>query len=699
MTDLSEISFVLTKILLALTALAGIVVLVLTTMKARHVRGSLALIIASLGTLLWSSTLFASLWFSGQTIDVSIYVFALSTSFCFAWLAYAYQSSLNTRNVVLLAIPIFLFLAFAFVPGFMFNGYSSSLNGSIETSGAMGYFIFHILFYAYLILASIKLISRRAITRNATLRQQFEFLLFGTLVFALIKFIANIILGGFYGIITLNPLMPSAALIPLFIAYGVVTQYYFIDLKYILYSFIGKIALFLFSGLTYLLALLSIGALARGHNILTYHIAFLITLLASLKLAPILKKEAVLLAAGPRERAYKDAVDRFILDLYEQQHTPVEISNATIQLCGEILSASNSQLIIEANGNERELLLLTSIRMSGASFLEESTILLLETTSTSEIGVPSPQEKFGEELRNIYGAALVATLSSQGTLYGLLILGERKDGRGYSKQDVALVQSILLPLSSALAEASFRTRITLLTRSSDNETGKLREKVFQKNTKNIMLIEALENSSREALRQIRSKVDAINQFGPSAVHAALETVEKSTLEIERSVARLHTEVLKPITEQADLAPLLHKLIEVYGARSLIEQSHLSYELPESIPVIGDPQQIYEAIALLFQAVFTKDCCKEEYISFKVSLMPNTIEITLMQKYSSDKEIVAETEWTNRQKCLMAYDNPLAESLIKRNNGVLRGEMTGNTTAETHITLIRDIGEDRGGMTE
>lgn len=696
MTAQTEIIFVITKIVLALTTLLGMWLFVRLLIPIRRSKDVAPILLLSLSITGWSATTLANLWLAHTLVEIMTYVFGMLTAASITWFAFTFQEERSLKRSLLILAPALIFTGVASIPGFIFNGFLIHPTGFTETNGALGYFIFHALFFAYLLLAIGALLSRSFRTHNATLRQQLNFFATSVALLLVLRSLAIGLLSGFFDIGYFNTLGPTMACIPLLIAYAIHKQYYYVDLRYILYGFIGKLAFSLFAGLIYLGALLLLQLLAQGHNILIYHIAFVITLLASLKIAPILEQEAVGLAAGPKEQANKEAVERFILDLFEQQHTPLEIANASAQLCGDILNVRKSQLIVQATGNERELALLGEIKEKDDAFLEEPTILLLESASPSEIGEPTPKEKLAEELRNIYGAALIATLSSQQTLYGLLILTERKDGRGYSKEDIALIQSILVPLSTALAEATFRSKIALLMRSSDSETGKLREKVFRKNLKQNELLRTLGDLQREALYQLGHKLEAIKTHGEHAVHAALETLEHAELEIAQQTSLIETEAMQPIVEHTDLAPLIHKLIEVYGARSLIRQSHLSYTLPERIPFIGDPQQIYEAIALLLQDMFSDDCSEEVYISFNILLEPEKIKVLITQTYKALAEKPHKMTDNVMEKCLRVYENPLAVSLIMKNGGTFYGEHHDHT-ATTTITLERDTEEDRGGI--
>lgn len=697
MVDYTEITFVLSKILLALTSAGSAWLLLLSIIHTRGTYGGRALILLSASILGWSSALFANLFVASPVINESVYALSIIAVGAITILAYTFPNTHSLRRSLLVTLPALVLALLSYLPGFIFKNYSYLTEGFTETSAGPGYFIFHITFFAYLCLAIFKFISRSKNANNATLRQQFAFLITGISFFALIKFLGSVILGGFFDTTELNILGPTAALAAATVTYGTLRQYYYVDLKNILYGVIGKISLFLLAGLTYLFALLAVGALARGHNILTYHIAFTITLLTSLRLAPIISKQAIDLAAGPREKANKESIARYIIDLFEQQHTATEISNATVQLCRDILNAKNGRLITQATGNERELALLEKIKNGDPSLLDEPTILLLETTSEHELSHPSWKEKLGEELRNTYQAGLIATLSSQHTLYGLLILSERKDTRGYSRQDVALVKDILLPLSSALAEATFRARIALLTTSSDNTAGKLREELFARDIKNKKLIAELELDTYGALHTLRHKLEAIRTFGIGALGAAIEALEKATKVFEGQIKMLREENERPVIVHTDLSPLFHKLIEIYGARALMQQSHLAYEIPETVPAIGDPQQIHEAFSLLFQDIFSDDCSKDEYISFIISLDVNEIKILLIQKYLQQTEALSEEERLRRTSCIKNRDYFRARFILEQNGGTLREIDESDIETKTLITLIRDTSEDLGGV--
>lgn len=690
-----ELVFTFTKIILALTLVLSVVILVLGTIHTKQQRGHGALLLFALCIAGWAGSIFSNLWLNLEVIQQTLYAFSILAAASCALFVFTFQEDVSPRLKTLILLPAALLALLSFVPGMIFKSFLIHPEGYSETLGGPGYYIYHVLFFAYFTIAAFKTYSRLSLTRNAILRQQLYFLCVGIIIFTLIKLGTTIILGGFLGINNFLGIAPLFALMPLAIAYGIMRQYYYIDLKYILFSAIGEISLFLFAGILYLTSLVTIGRLAPGHNILTYHIAFICTLIGSLRLSPILGKAAIRLAAGPTEAANKAAVEHFTLDLFEQQHTPLEIANLTTALCGNVLSAEKCILIIQSTNIENERSLLAKIKENNDHLLEEPTILLLEATSQTEIGVPSPKEKFGEALKNIYDATLVATLASQRVLYGLLILGPRKDGRGYSRQDVALLQSMLIPLSSALAEATFRTQIAQLTRSSDNETGKLREQVFEKNAIGLHIIETLENTAREELHQLRSKIESIRKFGTSAIDAAETALERAELIIAHGIRDLRSEALKPVTEYTDLAPLFHKLIEVYGAQSLLRQSHLSYELPEIIPTVCDPQQIYEAIALLFKDIFSPNCSNEAHITFNTKLSTNTVTINITQEFRSMQKDEA-TKNAPEEKCLRAHENSLAEALIHKNGGTYIGEHS-SSSAHITITLPSATNEDRGGI--
>lgn len=697
MVDYTEIIFVLSKILLALTCMGTVWLLLFSILNTRDSHGGRVLILLSLTSLAWSAALFANLFITSATLDRAIYAFSVIAASAVALFAYTFPDSRPKGHTLYIIAPAFFIALLSFVPGFIFWNNTYRPEGISELATGPGYFIFHLVFLGYLSVALLRFHSRRVETHNATLRQQFIFLEIGTALFALFALVASIIMGGFLDASGWNIFGPTVALGMAMITYGVLRQYYYVDLKNILYGIIGKISLFLLAGLTYLIALLVIGTLARGHNILTYHVAFIITMLTSLKLAPIISKEAIALAAGPREKANKESVTRFVIDLFEHQHTAAEISNATVQLCADILNAKNGKLITQSTGNERELALLEKIKLSEPSLLDEPTILLLETASGHEIASPTQKEKLGEELRNIHQAGLVATLSSQHTLYGILILGERRDARGYSKQDVELIKEILLPLSSALAETTFRAQITLLTTSSDNTAGKLREELFARDTKNKKLIGELEHTTYDALHTLRHKLEAIRSFGVGAIGAAIEALEKTTKEFENQIKLLREENERPVIVHTDLSPLFHKLIEIYGSRALLQQSHLAYEIPETVPAVGDPQQIHEAFSLLFQDVFSEECSKDEYIFFGITIDANNIKILLTQKYLQATEELTEEERTRRKTCIKNRDYFRARFIFEQNGGTLRQIEESDMETKTLITLIRDTSEDKGGI--
>lgn len=697
MVDYSEIIFVLTKIILALTFIASLGILISASLRVRNTEGGRVVMLLSMSLACWTAALFANLWFAYPIIEESIYASSIFVAGALALLAYTFPNVQLPRKTFIILLPATVLAGLSFVPGFLFRDFTLHPEGHTETIGGIGYYLYHALFFAYLSLALAKLTTRRNETSNATLRQQFSLLTSIIFIFAVLKLCMGVLLLGYFDFSYLAPLTPVITLLSIFLIYKIITRYYYVDLKYILYGVIGKISLFLLAGLTYLFSLLLIGLLARGHNILTYHIAFVLTILSSLKLAPIIGREAVALAAGPKEKAHREMVNNYIVDLFKQQHTVIEIANVTAQLCTDILNVGKCRLVARATGNEREIALLEHIRHSDPGFLAEPTILLLESANTREIGTQSPREKLGEELRNIYGAVLVATLTSHHTLHGILILGERKDAKGYSEQDIALIQNILLPLSSALAEATFRSEIALLTTSGSSDVDKLREQTFSKDAKSGKLLGDLRNTIHESLRVLRHKLEAIRTFGIGALDAAEDGLEKASLSIERQATLLGEEYYRPIIAHIDLAPLIHRLAEEYGAQSIKEASHFSYEIPEHIPAIGDYQQIFEALSLIFRDVFSGDCNENEYISFNVTLNTNSIKLLLSQKYKGGVSSLTPEEKARRKRCLGASTNTEARSLILHNSGTLHIQNESESEISTLITFVRDTSEDTGGI--
>jgi hypothetical protein len=177
----------------------------------------------------------------------------------------------------------------------------------------------------------------------------------------------------------------------------------------------------------------------------------------------------------------------------------------------------------------------------------------------------------------------------------------------------------------------------------------------------------------------------------------MNALEKSSLLIEQKLTQLYEEQAQPIVTHMDIAPLIHKLIEHFGARALIGESHLSYEIPENVPIIGDSQQIYEALTMILQDIFAGSCSKGEKITFNVALKPNTVEIMLYQEFNQANEPLSADERSRRERCLSAHENPQAIALIEHNGGTMRELEHSATTARTLITLQRDTSEDSGGI--
>ncbi len=697
MNDTTEITIVILKIVLMLTLFGSVALFLKTAFRKVHTQGTYAMagIIVSSGA--WTLATLLSLWIEHPIILETLYASSMLFSVSILWFVYVFPDNKPQRVLALLSAPAIIASVLSFIPGTLFNDFSYRADGLLGVVSGPGFFIVPMLFFIYLGLAISTLYSRHKETRNATLKQQLTFISFSIVAFTVIQLFSGIILSGFLGITTMTDFSPVFAFAYAFITIKIVEQYYYVDTKYVFYTVISKISLFLLAGVIYLIALLIVGPIARGHNVLTYHTAFLITLLLSLRIAPFFENAATKLAAGPREKLREQKIAAFSIRLFEEQYSIAEITQKTTELCKDIFSTERSLLITDKETNEHEVDLLEHIRSHDPDLTVEPTILVLETTAQSEIGVPTKREKLAEQLRNIYGASLIVTLSSQHTLYGLLLLSERVDKRGYSKQDINLIERLLVPLSSALAEATFRAKISMLTTSNDNEARKLCEQAARKNMKITQLLRTLHIHGHNALHLLRQKMDRMKLFGIKSLPPAEESLEKIHLEFDQRLTELEREQARPTVTRTDLSSLFHKLADDYKARTRNTHGKLTFELPETIYASCDQQQVYEAFVRLLDAMLHTECFHREYITFKVTPNDKDVEIDVRQSFDPSSGVLPDHELDAQRRCLSASDDSEVRAIIKRNGGTVRVLLRNDYSAETLITLTMDTSEDFGGL--
>lgn len=591
------------KAVLLLTLFVNIWGLIALYRNTRGRPSDYGLMIMLLGLLGWTGSILTLLVFSALPAAHLAFFSTTVALTGFAWFSLVYPTETYKKYYFIFLIPGITVAVCALIPKFFINGLTADAYGylSLIRNRALIGFSLYTLFAG--LLPSYILFQKRRFEQNVQIRQRLSWIAIASLITFTGSFATNVFLPNFLSFPYLNSVGPAFSMILATIIVWITSVEHYVDTRNVFSIITGRLALVAATIIVYYSVSLLL-ALGSPEHYVIHIIAAFTTALTIFILGPSIRQfgESILQQKDRRNEASEDTHG---LAAALAHTTSV---NEIVHILGEILEDSmkteTTEIILAEKISEKAAVHAAALAEIRTCTLNPPTTYLIDALSVTMPSETDPHRIAVAALAKELGARVIVPITHNHQIIGILALGNKKNGRGYTRHDAQVLTSCARVLSPLLIRASIIDH-------ADEAARSLEENItFRTN----MIMRSLEEE-----RDIAYKL-ALKIAAPIEVLHHTNDLDGRTSEDK---LRIVGHILDKITQPAqgllnytraksapytssrifNLSTIAYELIK--NSQKIASESHvaLRHEITDNIMVRGNATSIHNALASIIGNAF------------------------------------------------------------------------------------------------
>lgn len=591
---------------------SGLLLFIVWRMLSRE-RGPIywLLIAHLLGILGWAGSIFFLLHNESTLAAQLTFAFALCFSYAKYWFARVFpENILPTALKNYWSVPFaVLALVLSFLPNALFTSIRVIQNYYIEVDNGPYAGIYALIITFLLIYPLYILYQKRKQTAHPIVRNQLKFLSIGFTIFLIVALLTNSILPVFFHIYFFNGIGPSFSLVLAAFMIYVIFRHRFLDIRVVIQQSAIYMALLSLAIGTYLLFIGILGFVFQRGTHLTVLFSAGVTMLVGVVGAPVVEKYFRRLTDPlffKDTYNYADALNELtrILNRNLELNTIVGLSEEA--LFRTLKSEAISFLFCaKARGTLRDSAEILEQMWSKAS---ASALRQLRVIHSETLTYPRGQsgDPIGAKERNIlndlslkYKAELLIPITLEDKLVGMLFVGAKRSGDGYSAEDTDLLESFASQLAVAFEKILLYEKVAAYSESLEQKVEERTREIVLLREQERQMMADISHGLQTPLTIVKSELGKLKQQLPETGHfnafeRSIDMISKFIYDL-LTLARLDkTENIAPL-EPIDFSELVSDLAEYTTIPAEAEGITVSEAIAPNIFVSGEKDRLTEAI--------------------------------------------------------------------------------------------------------
>lgn len=439
------------KAVLLLTLIVNIWGLVALYRNARNRPSDFGLAFMLLGLLGWTGSILALLLFA--TLPAAHIAFFSTTMALtgFAWFALVYPSETYKKYHLLALVPGTIVGILALIPNFFINGLSIDAHGylSLIRNQTLTWFSIYVIIAGTL--PTYLLFRKKFTEQNVQMRQRLHWIATASLITFTGSFVTNVLLPNFFDFPYLNSIGPAFSMMLAMIIVWMTSTEHYVDSKNVFGIITGRLALaaatiIVFSSISMLLAL------GSTESVIINIVAASATALIIFVLGPWIRNAGEsLLQQKERRQLAAHGNTRGLFDALAPTTTVGEIISILGKKFDEIATV---EILLASRASPEIATHVAALAEIRTCTLNPPTTYLIDALSVTMPHEADPHRIAVSALATALAARVIVPITHHQQIIGILALGRKKNGSGYTKHDAITLASTARMLSPLLIRAS-----------------------------------------------------------------------------------------------------------------------------------------------------------------------------------------------------------------------------------------------------
>ncbi len=543
----------------------------------------------------------------------------------FAWFALVYPEEHYKKHYFFFLIPGVIVGIASLIPRLFINGLVIDSHGylSLIRNGALSWFSLYALLAG--IIPTAILYFKKVHEQNIQTRQRLHWIATASLITFGGSFITNVFLPNFLDFPYLNSVGPAFSMMLATIIVWITSREHYVDSRNIFGIITGRLSLaaatiVIFSSISLLLAL------GSAESIVNHIIAATATAITIFVLGPSIRVfgESILLQKDRRNVEVIGAT-RGLVEALAHTTSVDEITTILGNIFEESLRSSFTRIILAEKISPDIAAHVAKIADIRTCTVNPPATYIIDGLSITMPNESDPHRLAVSALARALDAQVIVPITHHQHVIGILALGKKTDGGGYTKRDALMLATAARILSPLLIRASIIDHANEVTKALEEEVARrtLAIRHTQEEERDVLYGLALKvMNAAESLREALEQPHETN----SETHVIFEDALQLTNRIEEIAKGLLTFTRAksaPFTPSRtfELSAIVHGLID--GAQDIANKNGVSlrYDIAENVRCNGNSMSVHNALAQIIENAFrylSEDGPKEIFISLSAN---------------------------------------------------------------------------------
>lgn len=592
------------KAVLLLTLVVNFWGLIALYRNSKNRPSDYALAVMLLGLLGWTGSITTLLVFAALPAAHLAFFSTTIALTGFAWFALVYPNETYKKKYFFLLIPGIIVAICALIPNFFINGLAVDAYGylSLIRNKTLIGFSIYALFAG--ILPTYILFKKKYREQNTQVRQRLHWIATAALITFLGSFVTNVFLPNFLNFPYLNSIGPAFSMILAAIIVWITSTEHYVDSRNVFGVITGRLALaaatiIVFSSVSMLLAL------GSAENVVIHIVAATATAITIFVMGPSIRSfgESIL-QQKDRRNTELNGYTRGIFEALAPTTTVGEIETILGNIFSESFGISATHIILAEKASPDIAAHVAALAEIRTCLLNPPAIYITDALSVTMPNAHDPHRHAIIALAHALHAEVIVPVTHHHHIIGILALGNKRNGAGYTRKDAEMLASGARLLSPLLIRASIIEHADEVAHSLEENvafrTRELKHTIEEERDISYRLAQKIA-SSIHRLEEVVEREECAQALEDDTIQDALSSAARAAeglLAYTRGMSTPYTP-----SRTFDLSAMVNELIK--NARSIAsdERVEFRYEVADGAIIPGNATSIQNTLAAVIGNAF------------------------------------------------------------------------------------------------
>lgn len=592
------------KAILLLTLAVNIWSLVALYRNARNRPSDYGLALMVVGLFGWTASILTLLLFS---VLPAAHLAFFSTTVAltgFAWFALVYPSETYKKQDFLLLIPGVIVAICALIPNFFINGLAVDAYGYltlVRNSTLIGFSVYTLVAG---IVPVIILFRKKKVEQNVQLRQRLHWIAVATLITFGGSFVTNVFLPNFMDFPYLNSVGPSFSMMLATIIVWITSTEHYVDSRNVFGIITGRLALaagtiIIFSSISLLLSL------GNTESLVVHIVSATATAIAVFVFGPLIRTfgESILQQKDRRNNEMSGHTRR-LFDALAHTTSITEIIILLRNIFSEDLSTTSTEIILAEKAEPEVAAQVAALAEIRTCTLNPPSTYLVDALSVTMPDPLDPHRIAVFDLAQTLGAQVIVPITHHQQIIGILALGKKKNGAGYTRNDAQMLAATARVLSPLLIRASIIDHADEVAQSLEENIAFRTHSIARAQEEERDIAYRLAQKITKPIEELRETTEVGEQADKTQFEVIGSALDKITQAAQGLLAYTRAKSA-PFTasRMIDLSAVVKDLIAHAQPIAADDEIELRYELADGVVVRGNSTSVHNAFASIVANAF------------------------------------------------------------------------------------------------